>query len=346
MNKATENKTCEDWMMWLKGYKNHRYELSKAECLALRDAIRTHSSVAEEFFYRTLNPMNKGFVSKIYKTYNVVVDVRDIATCVYRAMYEEGCWGRMNSYRGECSFFAWMANCATQSIYAELENLHIIDTSTVMTPKNTSLTLKSMRDKDEQMMVIDLVEVPQMHEILTHVYVDRMTDEEIMDKMGINDVLFSKTLKVAETLLKESLIREEFMLVERPGGKTVNLVTEALSDLSGKLKVTATEEGMLAADKLFSDSNTCDEIKETLEQFYPGMPWMEQWMNFVLDRSAELNWSEEDDIVFYERFFNHTDPVSLAKRLGRARTWIDCKYSRQLKAMVAYIKKWWSVNGC
>ena len=110
--------------------------------------------------------------------------------------------------------------------------------------------------------------------------------------------------------------------------------------------MTATEEGMLAADKLFSDSNTCDEIKETLEQFYPGMPWMEQWMNFVLDRSAELNWSEEDDIVFYERFFNHTDPVSLAKRLGRARTWIDCKYSRQLKAMEAYIKKWWSVNGC
>ena len=200
-----------------------------------------------------------------------------------------------------------------------------------------------MRHKDEVMMVLELVEVPQMHELLTRIYVMRMTDEEIMTKMNMSEELFKKTRKVAETMLKECLINEGQMLVERADGKTVNLVSEALSDLSGKIKTSTSDEAMLVADKMFSDDDEFDELKEALEQFYPGLPWMEQWVNFVLDRAAELNWNEEDETVFFERFYHHTDPVSLAKRLGRARTWIDNKFSRENKALVVYIKKWWSI---
>lgn len=341
--KATENKTREEWMKWLKYYKNHRYELSKEECLALRDAIKTYPSVAEEFFFRTLDPMTKGFAHKVYETYNVVVDFRDIATCIYIAMYDGGKWTRLNAYRGDCGLFAWIAYCGTQSIFTELEALHYIETNTELTSKNTSLTLKSMRNKDEVMMVLDLIEVPKMHELLTRIYVMRMTDEEVMAKMNMSEELFKKTRKVAETMLKECLINEGQMLVEHADGKTVNLVSEALSDLSGKIKTSSSDEAMLAADMMFSDDDEYVEIKEVLDQFYPGLPWMEQWVRFVLDRAAELNWNEEDETVFYERFYHHTDPVSLAKRLGRARTWVDNKFSRENKALVIYIKKWWSI---
>lgn len=184
MNKATENKTREEWMKWLKHFKNHRYELSKEECLALRDAIKKYPSVAEEFFFRTLDPMNKGFAHKIYESYNVVVDFRDIATCIYLAMYDGGMWTRWDTYRADCGIFAWISYCATQAVFTELEELHYIETSFDLTAKNTSLTLKSMRDKDELMMVLDLVEVPQMHELLTCIYLLRMSDEQIMQQMG------------------------------------------------------------------------------------------------------------------------------------------------------------------
>lgn len=343
MNKATENKTREEWMKWLKYFKNHRYELNKEECIALRDAIKKYACVAEEFFFRTLDPMNKGFAHKIYETYNVAIDFRDIATCIYVAMYDAGKWGRLESYRGDCGIFAWIANCATQAVFTELEELHYIETNTEFTSKNTSLTLKSMRHKDEVMMVLDLVEVPQMHELLTLIYVMRMTDEEVMKKMNMSEQLFKKTRKVAETMLKECLISEGQILIERKGGKIVNLVSEALSDLSGRIKTISSDDAMLAADKMFSGDDEFEEIKEALEQFYPGLPWMELWTNFVLDRAAELNWNEEDETVFYERFCHHADPVSLAKRLGRARTWVDNKFCRQNKALVVYIKKWWSV---
>ena len=129
MNKATENKTREEWMKWLKYFKNHRYELSKEECLALRDAIKKYPSVAEEFFFRTLDPMNKGFAHKIYESYNVVVDFRDIATCIYLAMYDGGTWTRWDTYRADCGIFAWISYCATQAVFTELEELHYIETS-------------------------------------------------------------------------------------------------------------------------------------------------------------------------------------------------------------------------
>ncbi len=79
---GNRNKTREEWMKWLKYFKNHRYELSKEECLALRDDIKK-SSVAEEFFFRTLDPMNKGLPIRSMRANNVVVDFRDIATCIY-----------------------------------------------------------------------------------------------------------------------------------------------------------------------------------------------------------------------------------------------------------------------
>lgn len=343
MKKANENKTRDEWMKWLKYFKNHRYELSREECIALRDAIKTYACVAEEFFFRTLDPMTKGFAHKIYDTYNVVVDFRDIATCIYLAMYDFGSWGRWNTYRADCGIFAWISFCATHAVFAELEELHYIETSSELTANNTSLTLKSMRHKDEVMMVIDLIEVPLMKELLTHIYVMRMTDEEVMVKMNMSEELFKKTRKVAETMLKECLINEGQMLVERADGKIVNLVYEALSDRSGKIKTSTSDEAMLAAEKMFSGDDDFDDLKEALEQFYPGLPWMEQWGNFVLDRAAELNWNEEDQTVFYERFYHHTDPVSLARRLGRARTWVDNKFSRQNKALVIYIQKWWSI---
>ena len=202
---------------------------------------------------------------------------------------------------------------------------------------------KHVKNENEVMMGLDLIEVPQMHELLTLIYVMRMTDEEVMKKMNMSEQLFKKTRKVAETMLKECLISEGQILVERKGAKIVNLVSEALSDLSGRIKTISSDDAMLAADKMFSGDDEFEEIKEALEQFYPGLPWMEQWTNFVLDRAAELNWNEEDETVFYERFCHHADPVSLAKRLGRARTWVDNKFCRQNKALVVYIKKWWSV---
>ena len=341
MNKAVENKTKEEWINWLQWFKKHRYELSKEESLALRDAIIKFYCVAVEFFYNTLEPMNSGFVYKIKNTYNVVVSIMDIATYVYREMYNEGKWTRLRTFAGNCSLFGWISVAASQAVFKELRDLHIIPSGTELTHKNTSLTLRSMKHKDEVKMVLSLVEHPTMNALLNSLYVERLSEESAMMKLGMSQTLFTETRKVAEIILKESLIQENMILWERENGETVNLVQLALSDVSNSINTSNSEEALLAALNKFSDEDEYPEIKEALEEFYPGRPWREQWYMFIMDRSAEMGWADEDEIVFVERFCSNADPVMLAKRLGRARTWVDNKYSRELRALTNYIKNWW-----
>ncbi len=341
MNKATDNKTKEQWMSWLKWFKNHRYELSKEESLALRDAIILFYCVAEEFFYHTLKPMNLGFVNKIESVYGVVLSDMDIATCVYREAYNEGKWTRLSSYEGNCSLFGWVSVAASQAVFKELRDLRIIPTNPELTHKNTSLTLRSMKEKDEVEMVVSLIEHPVMHILLKKLYVERLSDLATMESMEMTPELFKETRKVAEILLKESLIREEVMLWQRENGTMVDLVKLALSDVSNVINTSSSEEALLIALNISQESDAYPEVKDALDEFYPGRPWREQWTNFIMERASEMGWSDEDDTVFVERFYNNTNPVDLADRLGRARTWVDNKYSRELKALTKYIKKWW-----
>lgn len=345
-NKATNNKTKQEWVAWLKwfGKKKNRYTLSSEENLALRDAIIAYEAVAEEFFFHTMNPMNLGFENKIHKTYNVHVLVEDIATWVYIAMFNEGKWTRLNSFAGNCSLFSWVSVAASQSVYKELRDEHIIPSYTEPSHKNTSLTLRSMKYEDEVMLVLDLVEDYTMRQLLSSLYVDKLTEEDAMKTLGMSEELFVATRKTAEIILKEALISEDTLLVTREDGKTVNLVSLALSDVSNELNTSSSEGAIAFAETIQEEFDGDDYTKDVLNELYPDKPWREQWMSFVLDRANEMDWSEEDNIVFIERFYNESSPVLLAKRLGRARTWIDNKYSRELKALAKHITLWWEKN--
>lgn len=344
MRKATENQTATQWVEWLKEFHTHSYILSKEERLALRDAITTYSSVAEEFFFHTIVPMCKGLAHKIYETYKVVINIRDISTWVYAGMYDGGRWIRFRTYRGDQSIFAWTATCASQIVFKELDKQHLIPPSSDLNATNTSLTLKSMQYDSERQMVIDLVEVPELHSVLTMIYVKRMTDEQIMAETGMSKLLLRKTVRTAETMLKEALIDKESMLVVRSNGKIVNLVREALSDCTGVLQTSSSDDAMAIAEKQLYTDNEENELHVLQSQFRPGLPFLEQWVMFVVDRAQEMPWTTEEQTVFYERFYNNENPVALARRLGRRRTWIDNKYHNLNVEITTYIRNWMNAH--
>lgn len=344
MRKATENQTVKDWIEWLEFFRKHNYNLSKDERLALRDAITTYSSVAEKFFFEAIIPMCKGLAHKIFETYKVVINIRDISTWVYAGMYDGGKWTRFRTYRGDQSIFAWTATCASQIVFKELDKQHLIPPSSDLSATNTSLTLKSMQYDSERQMVIDLVDVPELHSVLTMIYVDRMTDEQIMAETGMSKPLLRKTVRTAETMLKEALIDKESMLVVREDGKIVNLVMEALSDCSGVFQTSSSDDAMAIAEKQLYTDNEENELHVLQSQFRPGLPFLEQFVLFVVDRAQEMPWTTEEQTVFYERFYNNEDPVALAKRLGRRRTWIDNKFHKLNVEITTYIINWMNVN--
>lgn len=344
MRKATENQTATQWVEWLKEFHTNSYILSKEERLALRDAITTYSSVAEEFFFHTIVPMCKGLTHKIFETYHVVINHRDISTWVYAGMYDGGRWTRFRTYRGDQSIFAWTATCASQIVFKELDKQHLIPPSSDLNATNTSLTLKSMQYDSERQMVIDLVDVPELHSVLTMIYVKRMTDEQIMAETGMSKPLLRKTVRTAETMLKEALIDKESMLVVRSNGKIVNLVREALSDCSGVFQTSTSDDAMAIAEKQLYTDNEENELHVLQSQFRPDLPFLEQWVMFVVDRAQEMPWTTEEQTVFYERFYNNENPVALARRLGRRRTWIDNKFHKLNVEITTYIINWMNVN--
>lgn len=344
MRKATENQTATQWVEWLKEFHTNSYILSKEERLALRDAITTYSSVAEEFFFHTIVPMCKGLTHKIFETYHVVINHRDISTWVYSGMYDGGRWTRFRTYRGDQSIFAWTATCASQIVFKELDKQHLIPPSSDLNATNTSLTLKSMQYDSERQMVIDLVEVPDLHSVLTMIYVNSMTDEQIMAETGMSKALYRKKVRTAETMLKEALIDKESMLVVREDGKIVDLVREALSDCSGVFQTSTSDDAMTIAEKQLYTDNEENELHVLQSQFRPGLPFLEQWVMFVVDRAQEMPWTTEEQTVFYERFYNNEDPVALAKRLGRRRTWIDNKFHKLNVEITTYIRNWMNAH--
>lgn len=343
MKKAIENITCKDWLVWLKTVNKYKNEFTKEDYVALRNAIINFPEVAEMFFYKTLTPMCKGFSHKILETYNLHIDDRDIATDIYLAMYDYGTWARMIAFRGDCSLFTWIATCASQYIYTDLKNNNYIENSHKLTPKNTSLKLKSMRFKEEIEMVVDLVDTPELNLFLKLKFVERKSKDEIKNYMNYNETIYVKTENAAETLLKDNLIKIGHIFIEREDGSVVNLVSESLSDVSRALNIIRSDDNINQIEGI-SDAKEYSYIHEVLEQYYPGLPVKEQWLLFVMDKAAELNWTNEDYNVFKERFYNHTDPVFLSKQLGRARSWVDNKYSRLNKSLVLHIKTWWMKN--
>ena len=201
-----------------------------------------------------------------------------------------------------------------------------------------------MQYDSERQMVIDLVEVPELHSVLTMIYVKRMTDEQIMAETGMSKPLFRKTVRTAETMLKEALIDKESMLVVRADGKIVNLVMEAISDCSGVFQTSSSDDAMAIAEKQLYTDNEGNELPVLQSQFRPGLPFLEQWVLFVLDRAQEMKWSTEEQTVFYERFYNNEDTVALARRLGRRRTWIDNKFHNLNSEITTYIINWLKAN--
>ena len=350
---ATENKVANDWVIWLRNYNKwtNPRPLSKEESLALRDAVtnpaKGYERVAQEFFYETLKPMVNGLAYQVLQTYKTVVNPLDLSTTIYREFWEEGKFTRLNGYLGDCSLFSWISLGAAQVVYGDLEKLGIIKKSYKKTAKNTSLRLKSIANKDEIMAILDLIAEPCWHDILTEIYVNRTSYENIMIKFDMDETTLKKTINVAEASLKEQLIATEFIIWHRPGtmkgekDTVVNLVSIALGDVSGNLNTTSFDDALAIAINKFHEMDIYEEVQEVLQIKYPNMNPEEIWNHFVNDQALVCGMSDDQLTVWIARYINHESPASIAERLGMRRSNVDNLFSRANKVLEQHIRNWW-----
>lgn len=355
IHSALENKTANQWLSWLRAYDAcpKPRPLTKEENLALRDAIinpkKGYERVAQEFFYVTIKPMMCGFAYQIHKTYHTDVNTLDLSTTIYREIWDGGKFTRLTGYKGDCSLFGWIAKGAAQVIYEDLENQGIIKKSSSKSTSNTSLRLKSFNDNEELSAVLSLVTQPLWHYILTELYVNRATEEEMMKKIGLDEFSMKRTLKVAEAALKDQLIATEVLLWHRPGkktgekGTTINLVSKALGDVSGCLHATSSDS-TFATSAATDDNGIYDEIRDVLRLDYSGMASEAMWDTFVKDQAIACGMTENQLKVWTARYVHHEDPVSVAARLDIRRANVDNLFSRANSVLVRHLRRWWRMS--
>lgn len=346
---ATDNKTNQDWLEWLRSFSKNRYVLSKDENIALCNAVINSERIAQEFFFKTLSPMNGGLAYQVLKTYKAVVDERNIASAVYREMYDEGRYSRLKNFKGECSLFAWVAMGAAQIVYADLEELGVIRKSRALSAKNTSLRLKSMKE-DELLVVLDLVQEPLWHDLLTDIYVERATKESLLEKFELSENILKETIKVAETTLKELLIETGCIAWYRESkngskGKLVNLVSIALGDVSGNLVYSTSEEAFVAAENRPSDDEDLfEKFRDALQLKFPNRVSEEMWDDFVCEQAKHCGMSARMYEVWTARYVMLEEPESVAQRMGIRRSNVDNLYSKANALLVENIRTWMRMN--
>lgn len=350
---AVINQTASDWLRWLNIYNQYTNPrpLNQEESLALRDAIinpdKGYERVAEAFFFFTIKPLVCKIAYMIRKTYLTEVKPVDISAIIYREFWDYGRFSRLIDYKGECSLFSWIARGAAQVVYAELERMGTIKMSRKLNAKNTSLRLKSLKDKNERKVIIDIVTEPRWHGILTELYVERTPSEMIMQKLGMDDIAFKKTVRKAEAALKNKLIATETMLWHRPGineGTTVNLVSIALGDASGKLNTLPSDETLILTAEKLQDTDIKEDIADVLRLKYPDLDPESMLEHFVKDQALVCGMTDNQLQVWTARYINHESPVSVAARLGIRRANVDNLYSRANRLLEKHLRHWWLLH--
>lgn len=67
-------------------------------------------------------------------------------------------------------------------------------------------------------------------------------------------------------------------------------------------------------------------------------------VDFLYRFSEKMEWSDEDKLIWRLRFIKNAAPVEVAERFGKARTWLDIRYSRLNKKFNIAIREWWKNN--
>lgn len=289
-----------------------------------------NSAFASLFFYEMLSEMLGGLSFKVQKIFHVEYDANSLATMAYEFLWDEGRWSPFDSFKYESSIFTWLATVLTNKIFEEMEALGYSRPHEVSV-NNVRLKLLSQPEILRQA-VVDLVEVDQFHRLLELYYVEKKSDEVIMEVMKLDEKLYQSMKKNSERMLKVVLLTTEegheyaplvlrSKYTEKQKDNTPDLLFN-LSDLIG--------EG--------SESSMLEDVLGTAEEMRNSVNLLE---DFLIGFSEKMGWKPKDRYVWQQRFIYNVSPAELAQELGVARHWIDLHYSRMNKVIREAFVSWW-----
>lgn len=299
-------------------------------------SLKNDPEFCRNFFYGKNNGKKcniAGMRSKLRNDllYRYDVDIREdyIASIVYQALWAEGTWAPLDTYKKQGSFFAWLKKVARNAVYQRVEEEYGICTTKKFSVGNTRLSLLSKSEARCKELLDELMADSKYYRLLYNIYVDRLTKEETMALMDMTGSDYNDARKKAEAALKRAMLntaddRDSDMIRMKKGHVTL-VSSDFLADV-------------FEWDRARTGGNP---LSEVLGVNLSEEALQEKTICFLHDFSERMDWSNQDKYIWRSRFIYQTSPVELARELGHSRSWVDIRYFRLKKKFNSAIRMWW-----
>lgn len=321
------------------GYDVERFNNYENEADEIRSLLKTDHAFCQRFFFgKDLKKCNiarfrNRHIAELLQTYNVKISDDTYSTIVYEALWANGTWAPLDSYDKQSTFFAWLRRVARNAVMERLEDEHIIPENRLRTVGNTRLTMLSQSEGKCKVIIDDLMKHTRYYELLTAIYVDRITEEETKKKLNLTGEEYKSMRKQGERLLKDALLRTTYSFEE-----------DILHDKNLSV-IKVSSEFVMDMAEWYRERTNENPFSDVLGFQLSDYEVKKKVVSFIYDFSARLKWTDEDRYIWRKRFLENMSPVKLAEEMGVDRHWVDLHYSRINKKFKEALKKWWIING-
>lgn len=316
--------------------KGHRTISKGADAKAVRidnalemvNLIMSDERMAKEFFFKTMRPKMAALADSYNRSFGLDIIAEDVACATYLSCWEDN-WAKLRAFKGDTTPQAWVAKIASQATYKMLvEEKYIADVGCTKA-SNYRLTLLSIEDELLRREIIGLIYVPNFYMALMMKYVWKLTADETAWYLGSCEKA-KETLKEAETSLIEQLLNTENPFAE------IALSTKRAftSEVQFQNWHDRIDEGDVSENhQVFRDLLTC---------VFKCEDWDSNVNTLISNIIKSLDWTEEQEDVWRQRFIYETPSKELAEKYHVRNTWVDNVYSRLNKQFRIAIKSWWN----
>lgn len=298
-------------------------------------------------------PLRSKMIYDLKRDFDVDVKPEDFSTVVYQAVWAEGSFSPLDTYLGQSSFFSWLKKVARNAVVEWLVDERQINDVCCRTVGNTRLAMLSQAPSKCKLVIEDLMAGSKYHDLLTAIYVDKLSTEKIMKKLHIKDVAeYEVAKKAGENKLKDALLRSvEFSEENILRDKTKHVVTvssEFVADLSEWVK---SRVGVNPLSEVFGTNLTDEEVcQKTVEFLYDfsAKLWPEKVGNpnetdekIIKKNKKKAENNKRDCYIWRRRFIENVASEDVAMEVDHNRAWLDTRYSRLNVVFRKAIKQWW-----
>lgn len=298
--------------------------------------LKEDAKFRQRFFYGTdpkkcnMARLRSKIIKDIKDNYHVIISDDTFNEIVYLTLWGGGTWKTLDTYSKQCTFFAWLRRVAKNAVMERLEDERWITEVRGRTVGNTRLTLFSQTVGKCKLVIDELMASSKYYELLTDIYVERLSKDVIMKKIDMEENDYEIFKKKAEYKLKDALLRSDYHfeadVLHDKSARVVTVSSEFVADMAEWVKA---KTGVNPLSDVFGTDLTDEEVREKTKEF-------------LYDFSDKLNWSDEDRYIWRQRFVENVASVKVAKKVRRSRKWLDTRYSRLNKKFNKAIKKWWN----